>query len=146
MCHDLSVFIARNRIAFLEINMNSNMKSIVGIIYTPCSCEQSWADVEIFTSTLHDLMEIINMGKRCVVMGYFNIDLINFKLHDKTNENMENIFAHNYMPVIHRSTSRLTHSSSTLIDHIYANGISTGIMNAFSKNGTIGNWTAATEL
>ena len=120
--HDLSVFIPHVfESLFVEINMNSNMKSIVGIIYRPNT--QPRADVDIFSSTLFDLMAIINLEKKkCVMMGDLNIDLIKFKLHDKTYEYIENIFAHGYMPMIHRPT-RLTHSSATLIDHIYTNDI-----------------------
>ena len=121
--HDLSVCIPHVfESLFVEINMNSNMKSIVGIIYRPNT--QPRADVDIFSSTLFDLMEIINLEKKkCVMIEDFDIGLIKFKLHDKTNKYIAIYFTHGYMPMIHRPT-RLTHSSATLIDHIYTNDFS----------------------
>ena len=75
--NDLSVFIPHVlEYVFIEVISNSKAckNSIIGTIYRPST--QPNADLEIFTSTLYDLMDIINNEKKsCVIMGDFNIDL-----------------------------------------------------------------------
>ena len=57
--------------------------------------------------------------KECVIMGDMNIDLLEYESHrKKTNDYLENIFAHGFIPVITKPT-RICNSSATLIDHIY---------------------------
>ena len=51
-----------------------------------------------------------------------NIDLLKCESHQKTNEYLDNIFAHGFLPVITKPT-RICNSSATLIDHIYTNNI-----------------------
>ena len=78
---------------FVEINTNSNKKSIIGVIYRPNT--QPRADIDVFSSTLFELMALINSERKsCVLMGDFNIDLVKFGNHDKTSDYINNIFAH----------------------------------------------------
>jgi len=53
------------------------------------------------------------------MMGDVNMDLLKFGTHDKTNDYVDGIFSHGYIPVILKPT-RLTNTSATLIDHIYS--------------------------
>ena len=62
-------------------------------------------------------------NKNVVIMGDFNIDLLKFEMHNKTNFYIDNIFSNAYIPLITKPT-RLTPHSATLIDHIYTNDIS----------------------
>ena len=55
-------------------------------------------------------------------MGDMNIDLLKFESHTKTNEYIENIFSHGFIPMISKPT-RVTPSSATLIDHIITHNI-----------------------
>ena len=81
------------------------------------------ADIDIFMSTLSDLLDMINNEKKdCILMGDFNIDLLKFNTHDKTNLFIDNIFAQGFIPLIHKPT-RISNSSATLIDHMYTNNI-----------------------
>ena len=105
--------------------MISNSKacnnSTIGTIYRPNT--QPKADLEIFTSTLYDLMDIINNEKKsCVIMGDFNIDLLKYSSHAKTNDYLDNIFTIGFVPLITKPTT-IFPSSATLIDHIYSNNI-----------------------
>ncbi len=80
-------------------------------------------DIDIFTETLFETLEIINQErKKCTLLGDFNLDLLKYNLHDKTNAFIENIFSLGYIPQITKPT-RITTSSATLIDHIYTNNI-----------------------
>jgi len=52
-----------------------------------------------------------------------NIDLLKCDNHSKTNEYLDNIITHGYLPVITKPT-RICSPTATLIDHMYANDIS----------------------
>jgi hypothetical protein len=56
-------------------------------------------------------------------MGDFNIDLLKYNSHTKTNEYVDNVFSRGFLPIITKPT-RIFQSSATLIDHIYTNSIS----------------------
>ncbi len=112
---DLSVFIPH---LFESIFIETSTRDIVGVIYRPPN-----SDIDIFSSTLFDIMEIINNEfKHCTLLGDYNIDLLKYNLHDDTNNFVDNVFAQGFVPMIHRPT-RVTHSTATLIDHIYTNNI-----------------------
>ncbi len=51
-----------------------------------------------------------------------NINLLNFETHAKTNDYLDGIFSHGFLPVISRPT-RISASSATLLDHMYTNDI-----------------------
>ena len=55
-------------------------------------------------------------------MGDFNIDLLKYNSHDKTNNYVDNLFTQGFLPLITKPT-RVTSTSATLIDHIYTNNI-----------------------
>ena len=122
--NDLSVFIPHVfESLFIEIITNSNLNNyIVGVIYRPNT--QPRADIDIFTSTIYDIMDIVNKEKKsCVIMGDINIDLLKYNLHNKTNEYVDNVISRGFLPLITKPT-RVFPSSATLIDHIYSNNIS----------------------
>ena len=109
---------------FIETSNSSNAgtTNIVGVIYRPNT--QPKADIDIFSSTLFDIMDIINNEKKqCVLMGDYNIDLLSYNSHAKTGGFVDNIFSRGFIPQITKPT-RVTPSSATLIDHIYTNTIS----------------------
>ena len=119
---DLSIFIPHVfESIFIEILSGPNKNTIVGVIYRPNTIPR--ADIDIFTSTLFDLMNIINIEKKkSTIMGDFNIDLLKYNSHEKTNDYVDNIFSQGFLPLITKPT-RVTSSSATLIDHIYSNDI-----------------------
>ncbi len=53
-------------------------------------------------------------------MGDFNLDLLKFQTHRKTNDCIESMISKGYLPLITKPT-RVTTYSATLIDHIYSN-------------------------
>ena len=118
---DLSVFIP-NVFESLFIEIISPSKStIVGVIYRPNTAPK--ADIDVFAYTLQDIMDIINNEhKHGVIMGDMNIDLLKFGSHQKTNEYLDNICSHGFLPIITKPT-RVTPASATLIDHIYTNNL-----------------------
>ena len=62
---------------------------------------------------------ILSTGKTpCVVIGDVNIDLIKSSSHVGTQEYLNNLLIHNFLPSLLLPT-RITATTSTLIDHIY---------------------------
>ena len=79
------------------------------------------ADLDIFTDTVIKIMEIINSEQKVAfLLGDFNIDLLKYQTHQKTNDYINNVFSESFLPLITKPT-RVTHESATLIDHIYSN-------------------------
>ena len=121
---DLSVFIPHIfESLFIEIGTSENNhdKNIIGLIYRPNT--QPKVDIDIFSSTLQDIMDSINNeNKSCLLMGDFNIDILKYNLHNKTNDFVDSIFGKVFLPQILKPT-RITKSTATLIDHIYSNDI-----------------------
>ncbi|KAK2149304.1 hypothetical protein LSH36_455g01026 [Paralvinella palmiformis] len=117
---DLSVFIPHvYESLFVEVENESYKKIIAGFIYRPNTLPP--ADVDVFTSTLFDIMEIINTdGKSSLILGDVNICLLKYRTNDKTRDSVGGILSRGCLPVIHKPT-RVTHTSATLIDHIYSN-------------------------
>jgi hypothetical protein len=108
---------------FIEIICSTGKNKVIGVIYRPNT--EPRADIDIFSSTLFDIMDLINTEtKLCVIMGDMNIDLLKFGSHTKTSDYLDNIFSHGFLPVITKPT-RISTTSATLIDHIYTNNITT---------------------
>jgi len=77
---DLSIFIPHIfESIFIEVSSISTKNNIVGVIYRPNS--QPKADINIFTKTLLDLMNLItNDNKSCIMIGDLNIDLMKYNV------------------------------------------------------------------
>ena len=127
---DLSIFIPHViETLFIEITKNHGKPNIVGIIYRPNS--PPLASIDVFQDHLSMILNKINLTNVPVcLMGDFNIDLIKFTSHTKTNSFLESMISAGMLPVITKPT-RITDHSATLIDHVYTNmqgKISTGIL------------------
>ena len=119
---DIGVFIPHVfESIFIEIKNKNSKNILIGVIYRPNS--QPKADIDIFSSTISDIMnKINNEDKICAIMGDMNIDLLKFESHPKTSEYLDTIYSNGFFPVINKPT-RLSTTSATLIDHIYSNNI-----------------------
>ena len=122
--NDLSVFIPHIfESVFIEIEIKKSQNLIVGVIYRPNT--QPLADMDVFQTTLHDIMHIINGDKKTgVILGDMNVDILKFNSHHLTGDYLDRLFSCGFLPVIVKPT-RVTTSSATLIDHIYINDIAT---------------------
>ena len=119
---DLSVFIPHVfESLFVELQPTNGKHTIIGVIYRPNTFPL--ADVDIFTTTLLDVMDQINHeNKKGIIMGDMNIDMLKYGTHDRTETYVDGIFSRGFRPCILKPT-RLTHTSATLIDHILTNDI-----------------------
>jgi len=83
----------------------------MGLIYRPNT--EPRADIDRFSSTLFDIMDIINTeNKVCVIIGDMNIDLLKFGSHTKTSDYLDTIF-----PYVFASNYK-THKDYQLVGNI----------------------------
>jgi hypothetical protein len=116
---DLSIFIPNVlESLFVEVLIN-NKKIIVGVVYRPNTPPK--ADLDIFIHTMQEIQSLLNQErKEVVIMGDMNIDILKLNTHAKTQEYIDNIFSHGFIPLITKPTRVAAHTA-TLIDHLYYN-------------------------
>ena len=79
------------------------------------------SDISKFNDHLHGKIEdLAKENKLIAIMGDFNIDLLKYDCHSATNEFVNMMFSHHFQPAILHPT-RITDTSSTIIDNIYVN-------------------------
>ena len=119
---DLSVFIPHViETLFVEFKISETKKAVLGVIYRPNTAPK--ADLNIFTTTLLEIINLINNEhKQCILMGDFNIDLLQYNNHNATNNFLDDMFSLNLIPSISKAT-RVTHQTATSIDNIYTSNI-----------------------
>ena len=107
---------------FIEFDkqiLNSDKNTIVGIIYRPPD-----TNIQTFIETLNDVLSKIKSERKlCYLIGDFNINLLNSDTHDQTSNFIDLLYSHSFFPLITKPT-RVTESTSTLIDNIFINDIS----------------------
>ena len=82
------------------------------------------SDLSAFMSSLNNnLDKINNEQKYCVLMGDFNLNLLNSDSHLPTDEFLNSLGTYFYNPHILQHT-RITSHSATLIDNIFFNSLS----------------------
>ena len=79
------------------------------------------SDTEDFNNYISKCLTIVNKEKKeCYVSGDFNIDLLKYETINKHTEFLNTITSLGFLPHILQPT-RITESSSTIIDNIYGN-------------------------
>ena len=113
---DLSIFIPHvMETLFVEIQYKHSKPIIVGVIYRPNTLPR--ADLDLFISNLLEIQsKISNENKISYLMGDYNINLLNFGIHSKTNEFIDDVISQGFLPYILKPT-RVTDTSATLTDH-----------------------------
>ena len=103
----------------MEVQDNQNKPIIVGVVYRPNSAPRAYVDM--FISKILEIQDnISNENKIAYLMGDYNINLLNFIAHQKTNDFVDNAISQGFIPHITKPT-RTTSHSATLIDHLYSN-------------------------
>ena len=113
----LSIFIPHvMETMFVEIQYKRSKPIIVGVIYRPNTLPR--ADLDLFISNLLEIQgKISNENKTSYLTGDYNINLLNFGTHTKTNEFIDAVISEGFLPYILKPT-RVTDTSATLIDYI----------------------------
>ena len=79
--------------------------------------------LNITTNFIYRTVEEINKEKKyCIIMGDFNIDLLNFDSHKDTEDFVNTLGSYFFHPQILKPT-RFANHSATLIDNIFFNSL-----------------------
>ena len=103
--------------SLIEIMNPKKLNIIVGTIYKHPSM-----DLTDFNSNyLNNLLEKISKEQKFVfLLGDFNINLMNYNVHNPTNEFLDSLASNSFLPYTLQPT-RITSHSKTLIDNIFTN-------------------------
>ena len=106
---------------WVKVGLCKGKYKIIGNIYRPNTAPK--ADLKKAISTHCDIISSILANKKhkhssIEIISDFNVDLLNFEQHNDTKHYLESMSSFGFLPVITRPT-RITHSSATLIDHIF---------------------------
>ena len=111
---DLDIFCDCVESIFIEV-FTKNKKCIIAVIYRPPN--QSCQD---FLVQIQSSLDIISHEKKeCIIMGDFNIDLLN-KENSSSHDFVNTFLSFSYVPQISKPT-RITHVSATIVDNILYN-------------------------
>ena len=85
-------------------------------------------DVLEFNNHLNQMLEKVSKEqKQIFLLGDFNINLLNYNVHQPTNDFLDSLASNSIIPYILQPT-RLTSHSKTLIDNIFSNILSSEII------------------
>jgi hypothetical protein len=114
---------------FVEISNPLGKNIIVGTVYRPPN-----QNLVSFIEDFNKIISIISKdNKQCYIMGDFNLDLLHCDHHAYTQEFIDSLFSHMFIPLINKPT-RLTSHSATLIDNIFTNCFTQNIVNGIILN------------
>ena len=89
-----------------------------------CAYRHPSSDIATFNNHMQEIMsKIDNENKTTFIMGDFNLNLLNSENHVLTSDFINTMFANHFQPLILQPT-RVTDSTSTLIDNIFSNDLS----------------------
>ena len=102
---------------FIEISNPKRSNMIIGCIY-----KHPNMDLDEFNDNyLNTLLDKISKGNKSVfLLGDFNVDLLKYDKHAPTNEFLESLSSHIFLPHNVQPT-RINTTSKTLIDNIFSN-------------------------
>ncbi len=112
----------------VEIEINTNKKALITNIYRPPTNINSnltpEQQLEKFIDIYGNLQAKLSLlNKNSYILADFNIDILKFQDHNKTNDFLECNFANGYLPMISKPT-RFGHTNASCIDNIFINNIS----------------------
>ena len=100
----------------MEINV------IVGCVYRPPN-----QNTVMFIEKFNNILSLISKdNKHRYMMEDFNLSLLQYNYHVPTQEFIDSLFSHAFLPLISNPT-RLTSYSATLIDNIFTNNLAQSV-------------------
>ena len=117
--NDLSIYCSKQlESVFIEVLIPNKQNQLIGTVYKHLSINASKFNHEYLTDIL---TRIKNENKNIILMGDFNVSLINYYKNRGTYEFLEQLFNHKFTPKITLPT-RITEKTAKLIDNIFVNG------------------------
>ena len=109
---------------FIEIVNPKKSNIIVGVIYRDPSMHLT----DLNCNYLNQLVENISKQQKSIfLLGYFNVNLLNYNEHNQTNEFLDSLASNSFISLILQPT-RITSHSNTLVDNIFSNVIDPDII------------------
>ncbi len=99
---------------FIEIKSSAAKNIVVGAMYKPPKAPHS--DFMFLFQRI--IAQTANY--RCLLTGDFNINILNYDICSATQNFIDTIFSHSFIPLIDKPT-RISKTSATLIDNIFTN-------------------------
>jgi exonuclease III len=103
---------------FIEVSMKSSSNIIIGCIYRPPSCDISNFNNDF--AEMLDKIETLAKTKKVILAGDYNVNLLLSDTVNSTCTFLNALRAHSFTPAISLPT-RITSTSSTLIDNFFVN-------------------------
>ena len=101
---------------FIEIINENNKNTLMGVVYRPPNHH-----IDTFLDNLDESLHIISQEKKDIyIMGDYNIDLLSLTNQNTSSRFLNNLSSFSLQPHINKYT-RITATSSTLIDNIFSN-------------------------
>ena len=113
---DLTLLNSHIESLFVEIPKCENLKRniLIGVIYRPPK-----SFINLFNEYMNTILETIKSENALpYIIGDFNINLLNQKDNSLTSDFLNMMYSFSFVPVINKPT-RITNSSSSLIDNIF---------------------------
>ena len=108
---------------WIEIKTKKNQNIILGCTYR----HPHNSNIDDYTSYMKSCLAILNKeNKEIYISGYFNIDLLKYDSNNKYQEFYNQMTTSGFLPQILQPT-RITETSSTIIDNIYTNNLTNDI-------------------
>ena len=114
---------------FIEVLIPNKQNQLTRTVYKHPSMNVSKFNHEYLTDIL---TKIKNENKNIILMGDFDVNLINYYKNRGTYEFLKQLFNHNFTPQITLPT-RVTEKTATLIDNIFGNGQTQSIILEISQ-------------
>ena len=112
---------------FIEIINHKKLNILIGCIYRHPLMDLNEFDDYLLNELLHKLS---SENKSVILLGDFNVDLMKYDNHHSTNEFLDSLSSHWFLPHITQPT-RIRDSSKTLTDNIFSKAL---IENTISGN------------
>ena len=111
---------------FIQIINPKKSNIIVGVIYSHPSIDL----IDFNCNYLNKLLENISKEQKSIsLLGYFNVNLLNYNEHNQTNEFLDSLAFNLFIPSILQPT-RITSHSNTLIDNTFSNVLDPDILSS----------------
>lgn len=116
---DLDTFTLDLESVFVEITLPNSSNFVVGVMYRPPS-----GNIESFLGEMQNALNIIQrQGKKCYILGDFNIDMLPASVNSLTIDFLDLMHANTFIALIDRVT-RFDGHAATLLDQIFTNDLS----------------------
>ena len=100
----------------LKLKKKKGKRSLCGCIYRHRNSDVTKLAEYVETT----LTKLNNKNYDIFLMGDFNIDLLQYESHNSTNDFLNSMVSHSFLPYILQPT-RVTDHSATVIDNIFSN-------------------------